>query len=180
MPDGQQRRLEDLQIEPPEPDLFSRVLLILGIALLVIAIVLTALVLTRHTKGDWDPLGPYPQQETGAAVYHSNQLVDVTAQKCAKTDRVMVSGVRAWTSTDQPGLSIVQDGGRSATRYKSCGPDAHTTHFHYKNVIPDAVVALVKNGAHEWRLTGTDTPYKEDGERGVPRTWTTNSFAILP
>ena len=172
--------IEDIATGQFHRDRLSRWFLIIGALALVASLALGIIAITRPITSLYDPLGPYPVQGTDRAIYRTGGVVIVTAQKCAKSDGVMTAGRHAWTSLDEPGVSLVVDGGKGGTRFQSCGPDPQHRFFVYHNAIPPSVSALVRTGAYEWKITGTDIPYKSDGEQGVPRTWSTNAFEILP
>lgn len=162
-------------------DNWSKAFLLVGLIALVIAGLLVAAVIVRPTSSQYDPLGNYPQQTVDKLTYHLNQTVNVTAQKCAKSDGVMVHGDKSWTAVLSPGIHINEAGGSSALRFKSCGPTAHTREFHYRNLIPQAVAAIVRqSGPSLWRISGTDVPYDSEGRQGVARTWATQTFRLVP
>lgn len=162
-------------------DPLARILIVVALLSLFVAVIITGLVLTRETPGPWDPLGDYPQQTTSKLVYHLGDTVDTTAKKCARQDGVTVRSARAWKAVDDPGVVVQFDTGTGNPRYRSCGPDRRTAAYRFRNLVPDAVVALVKSGAARiWRITGTDTPYDASGREGVPRSWSTNPFMIVP
>ncbi len=165
-------------------DTLSRWLLIVAaaaVALGVFGVGLLLVLFPVHVK-EYDPLGPYPMQQVERARYHITDLVEVTARKCAKTDGVAVRGTTFWVNTNASGTTVSTTSGVGALRYKSCGPTPNDKAFHFKNTVPVPVREIVKaEGPTVWYLTGTETPYKPaSGELGVPRTWTTDTFTLVP
>lgn len=150
------------------------------------------LVVSAFTVDAWlgardrfDPLGDYPTQqilnETVSDVPTLTLLEDVIVEgiKCSNETRpVQVSGVTTWVSVEPPG-SIIQVGEGTALRNPGC------EEFVFVNPIPpdvaDRTLELFRDGlgSVEWRITGIETPIREDGKRGEPRTWTTEPFLII-
>lgn len=163
-------------------DRWSKAFLILGLGSLALAIMMIVVVVaTRHDGAAWDPLGSYPQQTVDGGPFRVGETVPVTARKCADEDGVHVRGTSYWQAVDVPGVIVQTANGAERQRFRSCGPTPDTTAFVFRNDIPPAVVALVEaQGPSRWRITGTETPFDHDGREGVPRTWVTDTFVVLP
>lgn len=173
---------------------------IIGVAILGVGSLGTVLWI-RHNQ--WDPLGDYPLQtivdpdptpvtipgysltQSALPTIYLDEQIQSSGVKCVGDvaeggpDRtVTVTGVLSWVSDEPPG-KIIEAGRGGGER----GP--HCVNYTFLNSIPPQVKAeirrLGKLGIHEstWHLTGTETPVRADGEKGVPRTWVTTSFRIV-
>lgn len=155
---------------------------VLAVALLVLA---AAILFAAVRKPEaFAPLGPYPQQQVDEprdntdtpVVSLSNPVVHVNGRKCNDGDGYTITGTVSWQSLRPLGTSIrTGEGQRDAT--PGC------TRFRYRNDIPDDVLIMrrqVDDGLDPlWRITGTETPINDDGA-GVPLTWATEPFEIVP
>lgn len=160
----------------------SRLLLTIAAAALAVALMFFALAYWSSRDAQWDPLGDYPTQQ----VLNKNhtvgrdETVDVTAQKCAREPKVAIRATLSWVPVDHSEFAVTPNApGRLSYRYSSCGKTPDVTIYSYTNPIPPGVLAILdQRGLHSWRITGTDTPFDEEGKPGVPRTWTTETFTI--
>lgn len=128
----------------------------------------------------FDPLGDYPPQDVIADERHGVPTVTaaddvhVVGIKCNESDApVQVAGHAAWQSVDPPG-TVITVGEGTAIREPGC------ERFEFVNPVPPDVLARTRElgGRVLWRITGTETPIRGDGIRGVPRTWTTETLAV--
>ncbi len=133
----------------------------------------------------FSPLGPYPQQQVDEPrdntdtpiVSLANPVFHVNGRKCNEGSGYVIAGTVSWQSLRPLGTSIrTGEGQREAT--PGC------TRFRYRNDIPDNVLAIMRrqldDGLHPlWRIAGTETPINDDGA-GVPLTWATEPFEIVP
>jgi hypothetical protein len=161
-------------------DRVSRTFLVIGLACVLVAVGISVVALVHaNRKTVWDPLGAFPIQHPDKSIYHLNETITVTAQKCAKQDGTHTRGTLAWVPVQNQG-TIINEQGFQGLFYRSCGPDPHTHQFVFKNPIPTAVVDIVAlNGPSLWRIQGVDTPYR-NGTDGVPRAWQTDVFKLEP
>lgn len=151
----------------------------------------------------WDPLGEYPLQtisdpdptpvnipgynltQSSLPTIYLDEQVRSTGIKCVgdpsekSPDQIVtVKGILSWVSDEPPG-KIIETGRGGGKR----GP--HCVNYTFLNSVPpevkEEIMRLSKLGIHEstWHLTGTETPVREDGTEGVPRTWVTTSFRIV-
>lgn len=131
------------------------------------------------------PLGPYPEQQVDEprdntdtpVVNLSNPVVHVNGRKCNEGEGFTITGTVSWASMDPRGTSI-RTGEVTRTATEGC------TRFRYRNDIPDDVLAIMRRQVDDglrplWRITGTEIPIGPDGE-GVPLTWATEPFRIVP
>jgi len=143
------------------------------------------------TPEEWSPLGPYPTQDVvsdrtmdvseGAGttitvpVVSSAEDVTVEGVKC-NDEAVTVSGTVSWVSVDPPGTQI-----RVGEGIRDRAPGCSSFTFH--NPIPPEVVErtaeLQAAGfTPVWRVTGTETPQRDNGETGESLSWTTEPFVV--
>ncbi len=186
------------EIAPPELPKQHKLLHAVGYVTILLAVILLTLFgyheWQEFTK--WDPLGDYPiqtvssetkvldtSQSISGAVNTSpsftvDDFVYITGIKCVVGDRpVNVRGELSWVSDHPPGIvtGTVRGGGQ---REPGC------TERTFANPIPEDVKDEVQRLAEKgittttWHLTGTEIPYRENGETGVPRTWVSTSFEI--
>jgi hypothetical protein len=158
---------------------------------LLLGITVGALGFWLVTPEPWSPLGPYPQQavvsdrsidvDEGAGTTITVPLVrstgDVTVQgvKC-NDEAVTVAGTVSWVSVDPPGTQVVVGSG---VRTRSPGCSSFTFHNPIPQEIIDRTAALEDLGfTPVWRITGTETPQRENGETGESLSWTTEPFVV--
>lgn len=157
---------------------------VLAIALLALAGVILFSTLTRPDP--FAPLGPYPTQtvdEERDNITHTpfvsldHPVVHVEGRKCVEGDGYTIRGTVSWQSVDPRGNSVVTGQG---TRDAVDG----CTEFRFRNDIPPQVLAIMRAQVRDglrplWRITGVEVPINGDGE-GVPLTWTTEPFRVVP
>lgn len=121
----------------------------------------------------WDPLGDYPLQRVVDKTVRLDEPVQTVGTKCAD-ESVTVTGSLRWQSIDPPGTVLFISSG-SAVRQEGCHE------FRFANPIPAAVLALIEQqgGPLHWIISGTETPIRE-GQTGVPRSWQTEPFELIP
>lgn len=133
----------------------------------------------------FNPLGPYPEQQVDQPrdntdtpiVRLSQPVVHVNGRKCNEGAGFDITGTVSWQSIEPRGTSI-RTGNGTRTATEGC------TRFRYRNDIPDDVLAIMRRQVDDglrplWRITGTETPINGNGE-GVPLTWATEPFRIVP
>ena len=149
----------------------------LRVASLIANVVLSASLLgsafvvwyTLADEEPWNPLGEYPVQIVEVV---SSTRIEVRGTKCNDTSEpVTVYGELSWRRAEPPGFSTDIRSG-STERIPGC-----TTQV-FLNDIPEEVLALNRPG-DLWAINGTEWPIDENGERGIPRTWTTENFELL-
>lgn len=156
--------------------LLEKTLLWAGLGLSILAlVVLLFSFLHPIERGEWNPLADYhnPQKVTNGPVIHLTDTVNITGTKCADAP-ARVRGTKFWQSEDVHGYTIL-DGYGVGDRTVGCVTK------HYMNVIPAAVAQAVRTGGPKvWHIEGTDTPIRDNGVQGVPRTWVTDPFMLAP
>ena len=177
-----------------------RFIAILSVAIAVAFLALGATTVTLYRQYTrWDPLGQYPPQQgiavidrlpggTAPAVSLSSGVVHVSGQKCNNSDEtIRVQGSLAWVLVEPPGTVYPIDGSPAVSGKPVAAPTRipGCAQRDYTNPIPDSVAkrveALAKEGRTEtiWAITGIETPESDDGESGVPRSWSTSNFTIV-
>lgn len=155
-------------------DLRDRAMLFVGLGGIVIAVAMSFFAVTRAPREAWDPLGSFPVQHvTNGPNIRVTDTVNVTGTKCTH-ETVLTRGSKYWQAVDVRG-SIIYDGQGVGTLQKGC------TTLTFQNRIPDDVVAIVRAGGPKvWHIEGTTTPLKPGGEQGVPRTYQSTDFTLVP
>lgn len=105
--------------------------------------------------------------------------VRIRAIKCNTTDKaIKVHTTRYWFSVDPLGASL------EVTAREQQLPPGRQQVVEYSNVVPPSVIARTKafreNQGKQvvWQLTGTDTPYDEDGDAGEQIIWKSEEFVV--
>lgn len=156
---------------------------VLAAALLILA---GAILFAAIRKPEpFSPLGPYPQQQVDEprdntdtpVVSLSNPVVHVNGRKCNDGSGYVITGTVSWQSLRPRGTSI-----RTGEGQRDAIPGC--TRFRYRDDIPDDVLAIMRRQVDDglaplWQITGTEVPINGDGE-GVPLTWATEPFEIVP
>lgn len=164
-------------------DPLSKTLLAAAIVLMAAALVLSLLAFLHRPEGQWDPLGAYPQSVPTKPMFHLNEAVTLTGQKCSKVDGVTTHITRTWVPANISGIAVQDENGVGRTRYRSCGPSPTEHLYRYRDVIPAAVAAIVREDpihARVWVISGTDIPYDKSGRVGAARTYTSQQFELVP
>ena len=135
----------------------------------------------------FDPLGDYPVQivtaeeilDDGTKAVFLERDVEVEGTKCNDSEEVVkIVGFISWQAVDPRGAIVETGQGRSESE-----PGCTTTVF--QNQIPiDARLQIQSqhdNGIDQpvWHIEGTEWPLDGDGQRGVPRRFETENFAVL-
>lgn len=156
---------------------------VLAVALLVLA---AAILFAAVRKPEaFDVLGPYPEQAVDEPrdntdtplVNLTNPVVHVNGRKCNDGDGYTITGTVSWQSVDPKGTSIL-----TGTGSREAQPGC--TRFRCRNDIPNDVLAVMRRQVDDgllplWRIVGTEVPIGPDGE-GVPLTWATEPFRVVP
>ena len=167
----------ELRVPRREHGLLAVSLIATSVALILISV---AVIVALRRPTPWAPLELYADQTVssrvdgvdGPAVRVDEPLV-VTGTKCVKAD-VTVRGSSFWQSVDIPGTFI--PGGSGVADLK-----AGCTTKTFINPLPAGVIASAATGPRRWILSGTETPVRPNGKsEGVPRTWRSEEFEVVP
>lgn len=156
----------------------SKILAALAAVLLTASLALFSLgFYQEHKSGPpkWDPLSTFtvPQLVTNGPTIHWDDTVNVTGTKCSKVT-VPVRGYSSWEAVAPTTGAVV------TTSYGVGVEKAGCTTKSFKHLVPPDVLKLVRAGVTGWEIAGTEVPYRADGTQGVPRTWITQQFTLIP
>lgn len=130
----------------------------------------------RSIQQEYDPLGDFPEQEVlnKDNKVRSDEFVVVAGTKCNDSDHdVVIAGELRWRSVEPSGTSFTVFAGVG-----DLPPGCNTEVFH--NPVPEQVADLAEQGLAMWEINGTNWPIDEDGNRGRPRDFTTETIEVVP
>jgi hypothetical protein len=146
-----------------------RVIMIVVTITAIVSVAFTALTVIHAFEPEpWDPLGDYPLQ---VVLEVNDDHVITEGIKCnASREDVQVRGEFGWQRVDPSGFAFPIGQG-TGVRTPGC------ERFTFQNNIPDEVRNADLPGA-QWRIVGTETPFRAEGADGVPHTWQTETFEL--
>ena len=155
----------------------SRRLAILVFVVLGLAVAVNLGETAWHVRShivEYDPLGDFPEQEVlnEDHLVPTDSFVIIEGTKCNDSDEtVTVAGEVSWQSVEPSGIAFVVLAGVGAL-----DPGCTTETFH--NPVPDEVAELAEEGLVMWKVNGTNWPIDDEGNRGSPRDFQSETFEV--